>query len=71
MENLNTSEIEIIEQYEPLIYKISKKFYNVEISDLYQAGMIGLIKAHRNYDVNQNVDFIYFAYKYIYIRSYI
>lgn len=44
------TEEELIKQYEPLIYKIAKKFYNVELADLYQAGCIGLIKAYRNFD---------------------
>ena len=38
-------ETELIQKYEALIFKIAKKFYNVELSDLYQAGCIGLIKA--------------------------
>ena len=47
---MKTKEEKIIEQYELLIYKIAKKFYNVELADLYQAGCIGLIKAYRNFN---------------------
>jgi len=60
----------IIEQYELLIYKIAKKFYNVELSDLFQAGCIGLIKANRNYRTDANTNFMSFAYKYIFGEMY-
>lgn len=63
-------EQEIIIKYESLIYKIAKKFYNVELSDLYQAGCIGLIKAYRNYDIKSNSNFINFAYMYIFGEMY-
>lgn len=59
-------EEQIIEQYEPLIYKIAHKFYNVELCDLYQAGCIGLIKAYRNFNEEAGSNFINFAYMYIY-----
>ena len=60
----------LIEQYEALIYKIAKKFYNVELADLYQAGCIGLIKAYRKFDKSLNTDFISFAYKHIFGEMY-
>lgn len=63
-------EQEIIEKYESLIYKIAKKFYNVELCDLYQAGCIGLINAYRNYDTTTNNNFINFAYMYIFGEMY-
>lgn len=63
-------EEELIIKYEPLIYKIAHKFYNVELSDLYQAGCIGLIKAYRNYNKDCNNSFINFAYMYIYGEMY-
>lgn len=63
-------EYELIQKYEKLIYKIAKKFYNVELDDLYQAGCIGLIKAYRNYDASVNDNFINFAYKYIFGEMY-
>lgn len=63
-------EQEIINKYEPLIYKISKRFYNVELNDLYQAGCIGLIKAYRNYNTTTNSNFINFAYMYIFGEMY-
>lgn len=56
----------ILQKYEPLIYKVAKNFYNVELCDLYQAGSLGLIKAYRNYNENVGKNFINFAYMYIY-----
>lgn len=56
----------ILQKYEPLIYKVAKNFYNVELCDLYQAGSLGLIKAYRNYNKNVSKNFINFAYMYIY-----
>lgn len=63
-------EEKIISKYEPLIYKIARKFYNVEICDLYQAGCIGLIKAYRNYRQEEKTNFINFAYMYIFGEMY-
>ena len=60
----------IISKYEPLIYKIARKFYNVELCDLYQAGCIGLIKAYRNYNPSDGTNFINFAYMYIFGEMY-
>ena len=56
----------ILQKYEPLIYKVAKNFYNVELCDLYQSGSLGLIKAYRNYNENVGKNFINFAYMYIY-----
>ena len=53
-----------------LIYKIAKKFYNVEVSDLYQAGAIGLIKASRKFKEEEGTNFMTFAYKYIFGEMY-
>ena len=54
-------EYELIMKYEALIYKITKKFYNVELDDLFQAGCIGLIKAYRKYDETKSPNFIDFS----------
>lgn len=63
-------ELELIEKYTPLIYKIAKKFYSIEMEDLYQAGCIGLIKAKRKYDKSLNTSFIDYASKYIFGEMY-
>jgi len=64
------TEQDLIEQYELYIYKIAKKFYNVETADLFQAGCIGLIKAHRKYKLEEGTNFMTFAYKYIFGEMY-
>ncbi len=64
------TEQNLIEQYELYIYKIAKKFYNVETADLFQAGCIGLIKAYRKYKLEEGVNFMTFAYKYIFGEMY-
>lgn len=63
-------ETKLIEKYEGLIFKIAKKFYNVELSDLYQAGCIGLIKAYRKYDQSRGESFINYAYMHIFGEMY-
>ena len=52
------------------IMSLAKKFYNVEKNDLYQAGYIGAIKALKNYDVSNGIEFTTFAYKYIFGEMY-
>ncbi len=66
----NLTEEELINKYELYIYKIAKKFYNVEMADLYQAGCIGIIKASRNFKVEEGTNFMTFAYKYIFGEMY-
>lgn len=56
------NENDLVNQYEGLIFKIAKRFYNVELSDLYQAGRLGLIKAARKYNPNIGTPFKDFAY---------
>lgn len=63
-------EEELILKYENYIYKIAKKFHNIEISDLFQAGCIGLIKASRRFDETLGINFMSFSYKYIFGEMY-
>ena len=54
----------LIKDNEWLIYSIASKYsdyYNIE--DLYQAGVIGIIKASKSYKDNYNVKFSTYAYK--------
>lgn len=67
---IKMNEEELITKYELFIYKIAKKFYNVEIADLYQAGCIGLIKASRNFNEIEGTNFMSFSYKYIFGEMY-
>ena len=54
-----------------IIYKIILKYSNYyELEDLYQVAMIGLIKAHKNYNSNYNVKFSTYAYNYIFGEVY-
>ena len=62
---------DIIRGNTKLIYKISTKFYGVEKEDLYQAGVLGLLKAYKNYEENGNTKFSSYAYEYIYGEMYL
>lgn len=56
----------LIQSNEKLIYKLAykySKYYNID--DLYQVGIIGLIKAYNHYDIKSNAKFSSYAYKYI------
>lgn len=53
-----------------IIMSIAKKFYGVESSDLYQVGYIGVLKAYKNYNIDSNIKFTTFAYKYIFGEMY-
>lgn len=57
---------EIIKINEKLIYKIASQFYNCDKEDLYQVGVIGLIKAIKNYKDDSNTKFTTYAYDYIF-----
>lgn len=55
-----------------LIYAIIKKhFKGYDIEDLYQVGIIGVIKAFNNYKMDKNTKFSTYAYKYIYGEIYL
>ena len=56
----------IIKSSAGLIWEIAKKFYGIEKSDLYQAGVLGVIKAYQNYRNDGETKFSTYAYKYIY-----
>lgn len=57
---------QIIEENKNLIYSISYYFENYpNKEDLFQAGVMGLITAYKNYDPNFNNKFTTYAYTYI------
>lgn len=60
----------IIKLHEKLIYKIATKFYPNQVEDLFQAGVIGLIKAYNNYVDNGTTKFTSYAYNYIFGEMY-
>lgn len=59
-----------IEEFKPLIKSIASNFYGVEYSDLYQAGVLGLIQAYKNYQSDGKTKFSSYAYKYIFGEMY-
>ena len=60
-----------IEDYEKLIWKVANKFYGVEKEDLYQAGMLGLLKACKNYKDNHDTKFSTYEMNYIFGEMYL
>jgi len=50
--------------------KIASKFFDVPKEDLYQAGVIGIIKAYKNYKQDSTTKFSTYAYNYIYGEMY-
>ena len=57
----------IIIENESLIYSIINKYTNYyDIDDLYQVGVIGMIKAYKNYKKDYNTKFTSYAYTYIF-----
>lgn len=61
---------QVFEDNVKLIYKIANQFYGVEKDDLLQAGKLGLVKAYKNYQYNEDTKFSTFAYKYIFGEMY-
>lgn len=57
--------------YEKLIWKVANKFYGVEKEDLYQAGMLGLLKACKNYKEESDAKFSTYAMNYIFGEMYL
>jgi len=58
--------LDLIKENKRLICSIINKYTNYyEFDDLYQASVIGIIKAYQNFDDSYNVKFTTYAYKYI------
>lgn len=57
----------LIEKYEGIIWKIVNKYKvsSYDKEDLYQAGLLGLFKAIKNYKHEYNVKLITYAFKFI------
>ena len=54
-----------------LIYGVIKKYFKgYDVEDLYQVGVIGVMKAFDNYKKDKNTKFTTYAYKYIYGEIY-
>ena len=62
---------EIIKVNSGIIYMIMNKYFKgYDKDDLYQVGVIGVIKAYNNYKNNHNTKFSTYAFKYIYGEMY-
>lgn len=69
-DNLKLKELKAIKICHNMIYDIMKKFYGVPKNDLYQAGVIGVLEALKNYQENKNCKFSTYAWTYIYGEMY-
>ena len=61
----------LINECVPLVWKISKQYYGVDKNDLYQAGILGIIKAYQNYKNDGTTKFSTYAYNYIFGEMYL
>jgi len=61
----------ILKDNEKMIWKLASHFYGVDKNDLYQAGVVGLLKALKNYKKNGNTKFSTYAHDYIFGEMYI
>ena len=62
--------LEVINLNTNLIYKIANKFYNADREDLYQVGVVGVLKAYNNYKKSGTTKFSTYAYDYIFGEMY-
>ena len=49
---------ELIKSSTGLIWTIAKRFYGVDKNDLYQAGVLGVVKAYQNYVDDEKVNLV-------------
>ena len=61
---------ELIKSSIGLIWAVAKRFYGVDKNDLYQAGVLGVIKAYQNYVDDGKSKFSTYAYNYIFGEMY-
>ena len=62
---------EVINSCSNLIYWVIEKYFKgYEKEELYQVGVLGIIKAYDNYKENKNTKFSTYAYNYIYGEMY-
>ncbi len=61
---------ELIKSSTGLIWAVAKKFYGVDKNDLYQAGVLGVVKAYQNYVDDGKSKFSTYAYNYIFGEMY-
>lgn len=61
----------VVKDNEKLIWKIASHFYGVDKDDLFQAGIVGLLKALKNYKNNGLTKFSTYAHDYIFGEMYV
>ncbi len=61
---------ELIKSSTGLIWAVAKRFYGVDKNDLYQAGVLGVVKAYQNYVDDGKSKFSTYAYNYIFGEMY-
>ena len=61
----------ILKDNEMLIWKLAGHFYGVDKNDLYQAGVVGLLKALKNYKKDGHTKFSSYAHDYIFGEMYL
>lgn len=62
---------QILKENERMIWKIASHFYGIDKNDLYQAGVVGLFKALKNYKQNGTTKFSTYAHDYIFGEMYL
>lgn len=60
----------LVKESAGLIWKLAKNFYGIDKNDLYQAGVLGVIKASLNYKDDGVTKFSTYAYNYIFGEMY-
>lgn len=64
------TDMEIVKENEWLIKKVSSMFYHVDKEDLYQAGVLGILKAIPKYHNQGTTKFSTFAYSFVFGEMY-
>ena len=60
----------IVKDNEKMIWKLASHFYGVDKNDLYQAGVVGILKALQKYKNNGTTKFSTYAHDYIFGEMY-
>ena len=60
----------VLKNHEKMIWKMANHFYGVDKNDLYQAGVVGLLKALKKYKPESDAKFSSYAHDYIFGEMY-
>ncbi len=60
----------VLKNHEKMIWKMANHFYGVDKNDLYQAGVVGLLKALKKYKPDSDAKFSSYAHDYIFGEMY-